>query len=203
MGSNPTPSATSNLAGRVRRDAINTMPGLGAETSVPEEVLAGWRSEVGHRAEENFESATGKLGMEILKEKPDAQKAERLVKEGRIAVLRATPTEDFEKGIDFHIFNPLTGKLVPLDISISNNSEVHAKKRERERREGIRFLPFSGRSLELASRGSERDLEELGRSVNVLLLEDALEQARKGQLQFPQTKVERIERRLQEMGAAA
>jgi len=172
--------------------ALNT-----AETGgIPEEVLAGWRSEYGHKAEENFETALGKLGVEPLKEKPDPAQAEKLVAEGRIAAMRSSPKEDFEKGIDFHLFNPLTGKLVPVDISVSKDPTVHAKKRDRERTEGIRFLPLSAGTLERATRGGERDLREIWQSVNVLLLSDALDQARSGEVQIPEAKLARIEQKL-------
>lgn len=167
-----------------------------AETGIPEEVLSGWRSEYGHKAEESFETVLEKLGIEPLKEKPDPAKAEKLVAEGRIAMMRSSPKEDFEEGIDFHLFNPLTGKLVPVDISVSKDPVVHAKKRDREKTEGILFLPLSARTLELATRGGERDLKEIWQSVNVLLLSDALDQARSGEVQIPQANLARIEQRL-------
>src|SRR3970040_1434624 len=157
--------------------ALNTAEAGG----IPEEVLSGWRSEYGHKAEENFETTLGKLGVEPLKGEPEPARAEKMIAEGRIAAMRSSPKEDFEKGIDFKIFNPLTGRLVPVDISVSKDPTVHTKKREREKTEGIRFLPLSARTLELAARGGERDLREIWQSVNRLLLSDALEQARSGE----------------------
>ena len=180
--------------------ALNT-----AERGIPEEVYAGWRetespyAESGHKAEENLLSVMEKEGVEILKEKPNAQKAEELVKGGRIAVMRASAREDFEEGIDFHFFNPLTGKLVSVDMSVSNDPDVHAEKREREREGGPRFLPLKARELELASRGSERDMNNIWRSVNALLLMDALNQARSGEVKIPEPQLARIERRLSEL----
>jgi hypothetical protein len=167
---------------------------------IPEEVLSGWRSEYGHKAEENFEAVlVGKLGVEPLKEEPSEAKAGELAKKGKIAVMRASPKEDFEKGIDFHLFNPLTGKTVSVDISVSKDPTVHMKKREREKTEGVRFLPLSARTLELAARGGERDLREIWQSVNRLLLSDALDQARSGEIQIPQERLAGIERKLAEL----
>jgi len=90
----------------------------------------------------------------------------------------------------------LTGRMVPVDISVSKDPEVHAGKRNRELREGIRFLPLSARNLELASRGSERDLQEVWRNVNTLLLSDALDLARRGKVQIPEAQLVRIEQKL-------
>uniref|UniRef100_A0A832E0P8 Uncharacterized protein n=1 Tax=candidate division WWE3 bacterium TaxID=2053526 RepID=A0A832E0P8_UNCKA len=175
--------------------ALNT-----AEAGIPEEVLSGWRSEYGHKAEENFENVlVNKLGMESLKKEPDPAKVEKMVAEGRIAVMRASPREDFEKGVDFHIFNPLTGKMVPVDVSVSNDPAVHAEKRNREITTGIRFLPLSARTVDLAVRGGERDLQEIWQGVNRLLLWDALDQARRGKVQIPQAKLAGIERKLAEL----
>jgi len=46
-----------------------------AEAGIPEEVLSGWRSEYGHKAEENFETALGKLGVETVQGDPDSRKS--------------------------------------------------------------------------------------------------------------------------------
>ena len=167
-----------------------------AEAGIPEEVLSGWRNEYGHKAEENFETALGKLGVETVQGDPDSRKSDKLVSEGKIAARRSSAKEDFEKGIDFHIFNPLTGRMVLVDISVSKDPAVHAGKRNRELREGIRFLPLSARNLELASRGSERDLQEVWRNVNTLLLSDALDLARRGKVQIPEAQLARIEQKL-------
>lgn len=176
---------------------LTTVPGIAtAERGIPEEVLSGWRSESGHKAEEDFGTVLGSLGVETLKEAPSPAQAKKLVAEGRIAAMRSSPKEDFEEGIDFYFFNPLTGKLVPVDISVSKDPEVHARKRAREREEGIRFLPLSARTLERARRGGERDQEEIWQSVNALLLSDALDRARRGEVQIPEAQLARIERRL-------
>lgn len=138
-------------------------------------------------------------GVEILKEEPNPQKSEKLVSEGKVALRRSSAKEDFEKGIDFHLFNPLTGRMVPVDISVSKDPDVHAEKRNRELKEGVRFLPLSARNLELAARGSERGLQEVWRSVNTLLLSDALDQARRGKVQINPAKLAGIERKLAEL----
>ncbi|MEX0587519.1 MAG: hypothetical protein WD159_02080 [Patescibacteria group bacterium] len=170
-----------------------------AETGISEEVYAGWRSESGHKAEENFEASLKNLGVEILKEDPDPKKAEKLTTEGRIAVRRSSAKEDFEEGIDFHLFNPLIGKTVPVDISVSKDPAVHAEKRNRELRTGVRFLPLSARNLELGARGSERDIQEVWRSVNTLLLQDALDQSRRGEVSIPASQVAKIEQKLADL----
>jgi len=169
------------------------------ESNVPEEVLSGWRTEYGHRAEENFGVSLSKLGAEELKEDPPPQKSEELTAEGRIAFRRASAKEDFDEGIDFHLFNPLTGRMTPVDISVSKNPAVHAGKREREREGGPLFLPLNARDLENASRGSERAGEEVWRSVNVLLLEDALRQSRSGEVPISPPKMALIEQKLQKL----
>jgi len=171
--------------------ALNT-----TEAGIPEEVLAGWRSEFGHKAEESFETVLDRLGVEPLEENLSQEKADKMVAEGRIGARRASPKEDFEKGIDFHIFNPLTGKLVSVDISVSKDPAVHAKKRERDKTEGIRFLPLSARTLELATRGGERDTREIWQGVNTLLLSDALDLARRGEVRIPESQLARIEQKL-------
>lgn len=170
------------------------------EATIPEEVYSGWRSEYGHKIEEKVETVlVEKLGVGPLKEEPNQEKADELVAKGQIAIMRASAKEDFEEGIDFQIFNPLTGKLVPVDISVSKDPKVHAEKRNREINEGIRFLPLSAKTVELAARGGERDLKEIWQSVNALLLADALDQARRGEVQIPQAKLVRIKQRLSEM----
>ena len=176
-----------------------------AERGIPEEVYAGWRetespyAESGHKSEEDFQTFLGKMGVEILKEDPDPQKVRELVAEGRIAFRRSTATEDFESGTDGYFFNPLTGKMVPEDMTISTDPDVHTEKREREREGGPRFLPLNKRELELAARGSQRDQDKVWRSVNVLLLRDALDQARSGEVRIPEAKLAGIERRLAEL----
>ena len=170
-----------------------------AEAGIPEEVCAGWRNESGHKSEENFETALGKLGVETVQGDPDSRKSDKLVSEGKIAARRSSAKEDFEKGIDFHIFNPLTGRMVPVDISVSKDPAVHAHNPHPQLKEGIRFLPLSARNLELASRGSERDLQEVWRNVNTLLLSDALDLARRGKVQIPQERLTGIERKLAEL----
>ena len=60
--------------------ALNTAEAGG----IPEEVLSGWRSEYGHKAEENFETTLGKLGVEPLKGEPEPARAEKMIAEGRI-----------------------------------------------------------------------------------------------------------------------
>ena len=140
-----------------------------------------------------------RLGVENLKKDPDRDQAEKLVREGRIAFRRASAKEDFDEGIDFHLFNPLTGKMVSVDMSVSNNPAVHAKKREREREGGPRFLPLKARNLENASRGAERSIGEVWQGVNVLLLEDALQQAQSGEVSIPEPQMAMIERKLQKL----
>ena len=175
--------------------ALNT-----AEAGIPEEVLAGWRSEYGHEIEEKFEDVlVDKLGVESLKEEPSQEKADEMAAKGQIAVMRASAKEDFEEGIDFKFFNPLTGKMVPVDVSVSKDPVVHAEKRNREIETGVRFLPLSARTVDLAARGSERDLQDIWRSVNRLLLSDALDQARSGEVRIPEAKLAGIERRLAEL----
>ena len=171
-----------------------------AETGISEEVLSGWRSEYGHKIEEKFEDVlVDKLGVESLKEEPDQEKADEMATKGQIAVMRASAKEDFEEGIDFKLFNPLTAKMVPVDISVSKDPVVHAEKRNREIKTGVRFLPLSAKTVELASRGSERDLEEIWQSVNALFLSDALDQSRSGKIQITQAKLAGIERKLAEL----
>lgn len=192
MGSNPTPSARTK------------MPGLSTpESGIPEEVLAGWRIESGHKSEEDFETFLTKQGVEELDKDPAPEKAKELVEKGRIAFRRATAKEDFEKGIDFHFFNPLTGGMVTVDISTSGDPKIHAKKREKERQGGPRFLPLKTLDLTLAARGAERNGNEIWRSVNVLLLEDALDQARSGEIGISQPQVAQIERKLEKLQKTA
>jgi hypothetical protein len=192
VGSNPTPSA------------ITKMPESPTpESAIPEEVLSGWRTEFGHQAEEKFQVTLKSMGVEVIDKKPDEEKSKKLVSEGRVAVLRASAKEDFEEGIDFHFFNPLTGKLTPVDVSVSKDPSVHVRKREKEKSSGIRFLPLNARALNLASKGSERDQTEIWHGVNTLLLEDALHQARSGKAKIPQPQVDQIERKLGELQKAA
>ena len=145
---------------------------------IPEEAVAGHRIEYGHKAEENFESVLKKLGVEPLKENLSQEEADKMVAERRVAARRTFEKEDFEEGIDFHFFNPYTGRTFPMDMSVSNDEKVQSVKRERELREGIRFLPLSARTLEFASRGADRDLKEIWQSVEAMLRSDALDQAR-------------------------
>ena len=163
--------------------ALNT-----AEAGIPEEVLAGWRSEYGHKSEEDFQTFLGKMGVEILKEMPGAQKTKELFEEERIGVMRLSPKDDFEKGFDLYLFGPLTGQPVPVDMSVSTDPAVHTKKREAERQGGPRFLPLKARVLELAAHGSERDRKAILLSVKELLRDDALDQFQRKGVRIPETR---------------
>ena len=162
-----------------------------AEAGISEEAVAGHRTEYGHKAEENFENVLERLGVEPLEENLSQEDADKMVAESRVAARRTSEEEDSEEGIDFYIFNPLTGRIFPVDISVSNDIKVQQKKSEKERKEGIRFLPLSARTLELASRGGDRDLKEIRQSVSALLRSDALDQARSGEVQIPQAELAR------------
>lgn len=169
---------------------------------IPEAVLSGWRTEVGHRAEEDLlQIMTSKLGAKELSPeeimKPEV--IETLQSEQKVAIARATARQDFEEGIDFLLFNPLAGHLIRLDLSISGDPRVHAEKREREKTRGIRFLPIPKRTVDLAAKGGYEALEQVNRAFTSLMIEDALESARKGELSLTPSRRETLEKNLQKL----
>jgi hypothetical protein len=179
-------------------NALNT-----AEAGIPEEVYAGWRVESGHQAEENFLTAMGNLNVEILQRLPDEAKSKKLVETERIAVMRTSGKEDFEEGIDFYIFSPYTGEMVPVDLSTAVDRDVRNRKQEKEEEGGPRFLSLGYRELQLAAqskgfrKGEEasRDLDRVWRGVNILLFNEAIDQARRGhELVMPRERFAEIER---------
>ncbi len=169
---------------------------------IPEAVLSGWRTEVGHRAEEDLSKIlTSKLGVEEVSpdEVEKKEVAESLQKEQKVAIARATARQDFEEGIDFFLFNPLAGHWIRIDFSVSGDPRVHAEKREREERRGIRFLPIPKRTIDLAARGGYEALGQVHNAVTSLMIEDTLESAQKGELQLTPSRREALEKKLQSL----
>lgn len=169
---------------------------------IPEAVLSGWRTEVGHRAEEDFAKIlTSQLGVEEVSpeevDKPEV--AETLHKEQRIALARATARQDFEQGIDFFLFNPLAGHWIRMDFSVSGDPRVHTEKRAREKHQGIRFLPLAKGTVDQAHRGGYEALGRVHNAVTELLVRDTLESAQKGELELSPRRREVLEKKLQSL----
>jgi|GEM_PF-4226171 len=169
---------------------------------IPEAVLSGWRTEVGHRAEEDLTRIlTSKLGVAEVSpaevEKPET--TETLKKEQKIALARATARQDFEEGVDFFLFNPLAARWIRIDFSVSQDPQIHAEKRAREKREGIRFLPLPKRTVDLAARGGYEALGQIHNAVMSLIIEDTLDAAQKGELQLSPRRREVLENKLQDL----
>ena len=169
---------------------------------IPEAMLSGWRTEIGHRAEEDLLMVlTSKLGVEEVSpeevDKPEV--VETLQKEQKIAIARATARQDFEEGIDFFLFNPLAGHWIRIDFSISGDPRVHAEKKEREKHQGIRFLPIPKRTVDLATRGGYEAMGQIHNAMTSLMIEDTLESAQKGELAISPNRREALEKKLQSL----
>lgn len=129
--------------------------------TVSEARLESWRSEEGHRAEEKvFAVLTKGAGWEPveIRNRSLEEIAASFTGE-RIGIARAPGRWDWERGIDHVIFIERTA--VPVDQSISRDADVHAQKLDREKRGGPAFVPLENRTVNLAYRGSVRDIEEV------------------------------------------
>ena len=168
-------------------------------SEVPESKLESWRTEVGHEAENKVvEVLVGRLGMEPVSSAvmEDPRVKQRLKDKGG-GVVRTSAKEDFERGVDFHLFNAITSEWIPVDLTISSDPEVHAKKRARERETGVKVLALPKRTVDLASLGSEREIQKIDDRFVSLVIEDTLEQHEKGRFPLTPRQVDSLRSKLE------
>jgi hypothetical protein len=88
-----------------------------------------------------------------------------------LAIARAYEWEDRMQNTDFWLWVRQTGRWHRLDPTIASCPKVLARKRYRARKNGAIVICLNGRTLELASMGSIRDLKIILSILRDVLLE--------------------------------